>query len=388
MTKPPSTSSEKPTSASRRPVRRFWSDRADVRSVQIGVVATIALHLLLLASAPKLERWLGLHANSDNSTRDPWAARELQIEFTSGNESFPMPVPDPPLAEPEPVAPLKFVEANPNAPDNVPDKTDNVAALNQQVAQESPTPNGKNDAPTVKGDPTRDTTAIVSGELAEPVVRRSTAPENRAETSTQEAARRLQETLPGEERFEGESPDGVGSNVGKSSTNAAAVPERVEGVADAKNTTGPKSGLYYQVDAKRPRPRPTLAPEVVKARSSPVANRELGTENIGVVAYDAKWSAYGEYLQKFFETVEVQWKRILDQTNVWPTAGTKVTVRFRMDSKGDVPRIIDVKSNGNRSFESACVSAIVARAPYGPWTEDMLRVLGDSQEFTFSFEIR
>jgi hypothetical protein len=342
-----------------------------VRSVQVGVVATIVVHVLLLVFAPKIEQLIDAR---DAAAPDEWASREFQIELA------------PEETQPPPVQLPKFVEANPNAPDNAPDKTDNVAAQNQQVAQETPTVGGKSDAPASKGDPATSSSAIVSGQQIEPQpsVRRP-PPSTEPETPEQQAVRRAQTPLPGAEKFEGDNPEGFGGNVGKPAPNATAVPERVEGAPDAKTDTGGRVGLYYKVDAKRPQTRPTLAPNVVKARPTPLANREFGTENIGAVAYNAKWSSYGEYLQKFIESVDIQWQRIIEQSSIYPVAGTKVVVVFRMNSKGNIPEIVRVESNGGRAAQDACVSAIVAREPYGAWPEDMVGVLGESQELTFTF---
>ena len=370
MIKPSSTPARPPEL--RHPARSVWSKNPDVRSVQIGVVVTILVHVLLLVLAPKIERFLD---SRDGAATDDWSSREFQIELA----------PDP-AEQAAPVKQPQFVEANPNAPDNAPDKTENIAAQNQQVAQETPTPNGKSDAPASKGDPATSSTAIVSGQQVEPQpARRPPPPTNEPETPEQQAARRAQIPLPGAEKFEGENPDGFGANIGKPAPNAMPVPERIEGSADSQNETGPRVGLYYKVDAKRPQTRPTLAPDVVKARPSPLANREFGTENIGAVAYNAKWSAYGEYLQKFIESVDIQWQRIIEQSNVYPVRGTKVAVTFRMNAKGSISEIVKVVSSGGRAAQDACVSAIVARDPYGEWPEDMIGVLGQSQEITFTF---
>ena len=56
-----------------------------------------------------------------------------------------------------------------------------------------------------------------------------------------------------------------------------------------------------------------------------------------------------------------------------------------MDSSGDITEIMKVESSGGRAAKDACVSAIVARKPYGAWTEDMMAALGKSQEITFTF---
>ena len=344
--------------------------------MQIAVVATIMLHLVLLWLAPRIERLIG---HDDMGHTPTEADRTFEIQLAQDLATPP----------PQPPPPLKFVEANPNAPENTPDKTNNFAAQNQQVAQEKPTPDHKSDAPAVKGDKNPDTTAIVTGKLAEitpPAPPAEKTPVVKPETSPQEeAARKAQTPLSGSEKIEGDNPDGLGSNVAKASPTTKPAPEFVEGEAKAKTDQGKPHGLYYTVDAKHPQPRQTLAANVIKARPSPLRDNALGTDNVGAIAYDAKWSAYGEYLQKFLDTVQVQWDRILYQSNIYPTEGTKVTVVFRMNSEGKISTITKVEGTGGRASQDACVSAITARDPYGPWTDDMIAALGQSTEFTFTF---
>ena len=380
---------------------RVWAGgalRAENRAVQIGVVVTLLVHGLLLLFAPHIEQFISPAATE--VVAEDWAAKEFQIELAPVAVAV-VPVP----AEQPPVQVPQFVEANPNAPDNAPDQANLVAAHNQQVAQPVPTPKGQSDAPASKGNPAFDSTVLVNGLVAEsrpasalpvpppvstpsPPTPQPAAPSLAAAqlTPAEEAARRAQSPLPGYEKFQGDSPSGYGTQSAPAAPQAsAAVTARVEGQADAKTDTGARTGLYYKVDAKRPQARPTLAPSVARGRASPLADRALGTENIGAVAYNAKWSAYGEYMQKFIETVDSQWQRILDQSRISPPSGTKVTVVFRLDAKGEVAEIVKVSGGGGRSAQDACVSAIVARAPYGVWSDDMIGVLGQSQEITFSF---
>jgi hypothetical protein len=44
-----------------------------------------------------------------------------------------------------------------------------------------------------------------------------------------------------------------------------------------------------------------------------------------------------------------------------------------------------VEGTAGNQAEKACAAAITARAPYGPWTDDMIAVLGEEQELTFVF---
>src|SRR5205807_1196113 len=88
------------------------------------------------------------------------AARTFDIEIAPDIFPKPAPVPKPPA---------NYVETNPDAPDNKPDKTNNFGAQNQQVAQEKPTPDGKNDRPALEGKKDIHSTQIVTGQLTKPV---------------------------------------------------------------------------------------------------------------------------------------------------------------------------------------------------------------------------
>ena len=83
--------------------------------------------------------------------------------------------------------------------------------------------------------------------------------------------------------------------------------------------------------------------------------------------------------------MQIQWAHLLQQSKVYPTAGSSVTVKFVMDSTGRIARIVNVDSTAKDAAERACTSAITDRAPYGEWTDDMKAVLGEQQEIEFTF---
>ena len=70
---------------------------------------------------------------------------------------------------PKPPSPKKFVETNPDAPENAPDKSDNFAARSQQVAQEKPRADAHNDHPAMEGrKDIPQSTQIVDGQMVKP----------------------------------------------------------------------------------------------------------------------------------------------------------------------------------------------------------------------------
>lgn len=362
-----------PVKSTRRSGLPRFSENPETRSVQIGVLGTILLHVLLFLAVPYFLRFQPVKKFTPTEQN-----REFEIELTP--EQF-LSQPPPP---PKPPAPFKFVETNPDAPDNVPDKTDNFGAQNQQAAQEKPAAETGGDRPATEGKKDFESTQIVSGQLSPQLPPQPSAPlvqETPPEQSTA-AARQAQNPLQGFEKAEGEDLESYGTNVARLPDPTPHANERVEGVKDAPLIQGATS-VMPRIDPKRPRPAPKLEK---RARPAIFAENKVGTQNIGPAAVDAKWSSYGQYLQQLIETVQIQWDRILIQSRVYPPSGTMVMVKFILNKKGEVERILEVGPDlAPEQAKQSCVSAITARSPYGDWTDDMVKVLGESQEMTFSF---
>lgn len=358
----------------RLPAPRLSAD-PDTRSIQIGVLGTVLVHVLLFLFVPHVLQIEPAHVIG----RAP-EARQFDIELAP--EEFALPKQPPP----KPPAPFKFVETNPDAPDNVPDDTSNFGAQNQQAAQEKPSPQVGGDRPAMEGRTDIQTNQIVSGQLTPPVPPEPSAPPVELmpeQTPATTAPRAAQNPLSGFQKMDGDDQDSYGSNIAKFAENAKPVPEKVEGVDNAQQVEGGVTPGQQRIDPRRPRPAPRLER---RARPAIFSENKIGTANIGPVAFDAKWSNYGQYLQQLIETVQIQWDRILIQSRVYPASGTMVIVKFRLDKKGNVAEIIDVGPSAVADQASrSCVSAITARSPYGEWTDDMVQVLGESQELTFSF---
>ncbi|ATC65844.1 hypothetical protein CMV30_18870 [Nibricoccus aquaticus] len=349
------------------------------RSVQIGLVLSLivwcGLLFLFLVAAKHF------NAGVDPSTTFAEAKKpEFSIELAP--EEFVMPQKEPP-------PPDRFVETNPDAPENVPDKTVNVGAHNQQVAQEKPTPDGKSDTPATEGKKDFESSAIVSGDLTPPEAQPPPLPPPSPEImqAIQEAqAQREQNPLAGTEKITGESVSGYGFNIAKPSVETPTdVPKKVEGVKDAPLIVGAPQMAVPRINPQQPMPRPKIN---TRARPAILADNKFGTQNIGAVSFDARWSNYGQYLQQLIETVQVQWERLLRDSGAYPPSGSQVTVKFRLITDGSVDEIVSVEGSGGKQYEQICIAGITTRAPYGKWTDDMIAMLGQSQELTFTFYIQ
>jgi hypothetical protein len=346
------------------------SEDSDTRAVQIGILGTVLLHLIILLLAPRLLQTP--YSASKAPARQP--PRTFSIEIAP--DAFAQKPP------PKPPSPLKYVEANPNAPDNVPDKTNNFSFMNQQVAQEKPTPKGKSEAPALQGRKDIQEAQIVSGQLTKPEPPSPvSAPEQKLPPS-KAAPRRQQNPLAGDESQKGTDVNGFGSDHSKVMENPQNVPDEVKGVKNAPQVEGATAWMP-QIDPRHPQPRRSL--QTLHVRPAIFADNQFGTENIGPIAINAKWSNYGEYLKRLIEEVQVSWDKILDQSQISASPGTVVFVTFHLNSKGEVVGTISHKADNDGPHVEACISAITTPAPYGPWTDDMVAMLGTEQEMTFGF---
>jgi hypothetical protein len=345
-------------------------------SIIIGLTCTLLFHLLLL--------WL-----SPNFAFEKFAGSHSGITVTNSNKgkSFDFELAQPTVKEKE-RDPFKFVETNSAAPENIPDKTPNFSNRNQQSAQEVAAKElDPEHRPSVQGqDEIKNDAAIVSGDMAPPQLPTAPSTDTQAKDSqdrVEQKARAEQVPLTGFDKTEGKSDEGIATNVAKSKSPTNNAQEALEGAPDAKDPTGALVNVA-QSQRAQPKERPRLS-SVSLNRTTILTNRAPGVANIGVRGIDARWSEYGEYLQELQEIVQVQWYKILGESRVSPPRGTHVSVTFRINSKGET-EIVKVEDFGSgKQGVFSCQNAITYPQPYRKWTEQMIALLGESQEMTFDF---
>ncbi len=352
-------------------------DPADY-SIIIGLTCTLLFHLLLVWLSPNFafEKFTGSHSG---------------ITVTSANKgkTFDFELDQPAVKEKE-RDPFQFVETNSAAPENIPDKTSNFSNRNQQSAQEVAAKEiDPENRPSVKGQDEIKSDTIVSGNMAPPQLPAAPSVEKQAEDAQERAeqkARMEQVPLSGFDKTEGKSDDGVATNIAKSDRPTTNADQALEGAPDAKDPTG---GLVNVTQTHRqvPKERPRLA-SVSLNRSSPLTNRIAGVTNVGIIGRDARWSEYGEYLNELIEIVQAQWYKILNESRVSPPGGSHVIVKFKINAKGDVEIVGTEDSGAGKQGVFSCQNAITYPMPYRKWTDQMVAVLGDTQELTFSFYYR
>lgn len=347
------------------------------RSIGIGVACTVLFHVLLV--------WLSPHFNF---TEFAGSHSGIAVKNNAREQTFDFNLESPPMPE-QKTNPMRFVETNSAAPENAPDKSNNFSSRDQQAAQEEPAeevdPEG---LPSVKGqDEIKNDSAIVSGDMAPPQLGAPPTPdqgEEKAEEREQEEQKARAELVPlsGFEKVQGEDPDGIASNVSKSPNPSTQADRLQEGSRDSED---PNGGLIAMQQSKRvpSSNRPRLSSASLN-RSTILTNKIAGASNVGIQASDAFRSEYGEYLNELIEIVQVQWNQILRESAIRPANGTRVEVKFKINHLGEI-EVLNVEETAGKQGTFFCLNAIQARQPYRKWTDQMIALLGKSQELTFTF---
>lgn len=356
-------------------------------SLIAGVVGTILFHLIGFFGMPT-DVFTTEKSDPENRFRD------FEVELLPVEE------------EPEQV----YTQTNPDAPENEPDQTNNFAARSQQAAQEeAPEEVDDENRPSSESEDDIETNQFITGDLAPPEF----APPPSQQSQEQEEQEQAQETpllmpqlqsqplvkaipIPGTQ--EEEDPDETGlTEVEHDETDApTSVNEYIQGEAEegeeeeqvaatAQPLALPQSARVA-VESSEPAPRPR--PRLPKVAPGPVRSRDPGVSRTGRIAVDAKFSEFGEYMERFIETVSIRWNSLADEA-AGKESNSKVVLRFTLDKDGYISDL-DTRPGSTSKVIGIYISrtAIENGAPYGPWTSEMVEVFGDDEEVTFSFHYR
>ena len=331
---------------------------------------TLLVHLLLLLLAPQMLR---NEFSPGRFVQPGTSARTYEVELA----------PDAFLKKPAPPPPMHFVETNPDANNNIPDKTNNFGAQNQQAAQPVPDKDSTLRMPKIEGRKDfQNDSQVVSGSLQkpEPAVRAPPPQEQQAAGAENKPLRKLEVPPPGYLKSQGENPDAFGTESVKLPEPSTGADKHVEGERNAQNVNG-SAGAAAQTIRPRPQPRPHLT----QVRPAILQDRPTGVSNAGVIGVDAHFSQFGDYLQELIDIVQIQWERILSSSGVYPKGNTHVAITFKLNSRGEISEIVKVDGDAGDYGTNAALTSIKERAPYRAWTKEMVTILGDDQEITFTF---
>lgn len=345
------------------------------RSIEIGIACTLLFHFLLMVVAPQFPAGsLSGVPISGAPVKKP-GSQDFDIQL----------VPDlaPPPAK---IDPFRYVETNPDAPENAPDQATNFSNRDQQLAQEvAATEIDPENRPTVRGqDKIRNDTAIVSGDSAQPqdgtpVMALAEQSLQQIEAQAAMLARREEVPLAGIEKYLGDAPEGVGANISDAKKPTTNSEQANEG---APTATAIEGGITAAVE--RPRQVPRDRPRLTQARNTILTDRVTGTTNIGIASIPAFKTEFGQYLNELVGIVEAHWNKILNELSVAPQPGTHALVTFTINAEG-MTKVVAVEDSCGRAGTYACLNAIEGRQPFRKWTPRMIEVLGTEQTLRFSF---
>lgn len=303
------------------------------------------------------------------------------------------------LVEPEA---MRFVEVNPEAPENEPDRTEQYSFRAQQAADDLPLATADN-APRVDGEEASQ--KIIQGELRQsppvaPGIFGPQAPpgedggtEGGKAGTTAQAAMPTVQPLPPPDFLKQEpvSESGPGSRIDRTAEAPEVVREpvpdapipvyRPQEVVRPEMAEGDGSGGAV---AAQPRPRPRLAPELL---TGPLMQSNSSASRRGALAIDASFSEFGEYEQQFYAAVQIGWYQEIEFFRPIDT-GARVHVRFRMKADGTVDEVEAVETTASKVATLICETAITKRSPFRPWSREMIEVFGRERWINVVFHYR
>ncbi len=293
--------------------------------IAVGICFTVFIHILLFLILPS-------HF-SPSAVIMPKKALEVEI-LPSEQEDL-------------------FIETNAAAPDEVPEQpTPFFSSQNQQAAQEKPLLDAMDLLPTeLKGEINAHKIVPSNAELTPPPMPVEMA-ETPSEQQTAAVDNQAQDTPPLKD-------DDTGNFTKK--------PQPLKPMARPAPTT----------------PRPKVSMTGVQG---PIKNFQGGTNRMGARAVDARFTQYGDYLQRLIEAIGTQWTLMCrESSRMLPDRGTYAMISFIINEQGQVVQLNIDQSTTSGMALNLCKDAILSRAPFGNWSEDMVKTLGDAQMIKIHF---
>jgi outer membrane biosynthesis protein TonB len=295
----------------------------DYRAALMAAVLSLSLHLLLL--------WL-LPPTFKNVILLIPRARPVEVLVK------PIPVPEHRLPPK-----LRYAETSSSANKVAPDETPLVSSRNQTAAQPVPEVNPQTSVlPKMNGD--SDNIHIVQA-MPRPVDYSEANP-SVGQPGTSSAA--------------------VGPLPGK-------MPDPVVPKPQAENNPTPP--------ANPDRPKAT----VVTGTTGLLLRNAVGVNRAGSLAVSARFSNYGDYMQRMMEAIQSSWWSIVERSRFATVSRGSVVVRFTLRRDGTVVDAEILESDVPLVMALACKDSVMAPAPYDAWRPDMVALFGDSDVVTIHF---
>ncbi len=290
-----------------------------------------------------------------------------------------------------------FVEANPDAPDNPPDETDNFSFRDQQAAQpeesapetpvETPKVQGE-DHPSVKivpdgdpADPAEPLTLPADSELAKDLARGSPVGKDKETADPPESPKESEDDKNEE-----------GTNVKKIEAKGRDPEHRrplvLTDIPDQTSLVPPKPNPDTTNSQPTPRPRPRLSADLIRG---PLMTTVANAPRVGKVAIECRLHPYGAYVQEMLQAIEDQWTQLAQGSRQFlrrDRLPPKITLRFTLGADGRIRNLKRLDHHGDSVPAELCRQAVASREPFGKWSAKMIEDFGSSDEVTINFLYR
>ena len=86
--------------------------------------------------------------------------------------------------------------------------------------------------------------------------------------------------------------------------------------------------------------------------------------------------------------ISLQWHKLVFNASLDSQLRSTVNVRFILNNLGLIEKIQNVETTAGQLSTLLCKDAVESRAPFGPWTVDMVQVFGDRTDVNIRFHYR
>ena len=331
-------------------------------SALVGLIAVLTTLIILQ------ETTISVHSNFKNLNR--YSEKEIQIEWQN------VPHHDNQLRP-------RFVESNPNAPENPPDEVKQFSFRDQQAAQ----PKIKEYTPLKKTpqiDSNENSAKIIKGKKKQrlelsspPPPLLSPRPDNSIELPTKLIS----------SKAEIEKTDNqTGSYSNKKIKPGKDVEELI--LASIIENSSQPNAAKRKPQQVRPKTRPKLPPDLIHG---PLMKSTSSAPRTGQIAIECRLHPYGVYIQEMLQSIEEQWNQLARgsihylQRDRLPG---RISFRFKLEASGHIKDLSRIDNEGYSLAAELCRQAIASRVPFGEWTEKMINDFGLSDEMTLNFQYR
>ncbi|HTV40357.1 MAG TPA: hypothetical protein VMF08_07265 [Candidatus Sulfotelmatobacter sp.] len=177
---------------------------------------------------------------------------------------------------------------------------------------------------------------------------------------------------------------------------AAADPQQAsqsQGNAEAKPATS-QGDLTLGKPDDAPKPQEQPRPRTLREAYQQLAARfpgmtmkeDGGAQRKARPSLDVTVTGFGDYDERFIETVCHNWWNLLDSHQFAQDHTGKVVLLFRLNYDGSISQVRFAENNVGDLLGYVCEKAVLDGAPYERWSEDMRLKLGDYTDVQFTFD--